>query len=142
MIRLQNITLGYDKNILLENISAVMPVSKLIALVGRNSTGKSTLLRAIAGLGKTMNGSIFLNNFNITEISPQQLAKTIAFVTTERIRIANLRCKDVVALGRAPYTNWIGRMQTQDTEIVNRSLRLVGMESYADRCLTANASVL
>lgn len=48
-------------------------------------------------------------------------ARQLAFVTTERTRIANLRCEDVVAIGRAPYTNWIGRMQPQDREIVMRS---------------------
>ena len=47
------------------------------------------------------------------------------------MRIANLACEDVVALGRAPYTNWIGRMQETDRDIVARSLRLVGMEAFA-----------
>ena len=56
-------------------------------------------------------------------------ARQLAFVTTERTRIANLRCEDVVAIGRAPYTNWIGRMQPQDREIVMRSLFSVGMEA-------------
>ncbi len=135
MIRLENIKLGYDKTVLLENVSAVMSTGELVALVGRNGTGKSTLLRAVAGLGRILEGSVYLNGHNIAEILPGQLAKTVAFVTTERIRIANLRCKDVVALGRAPYTNWIGRMQMQDTEIVNRSLALVGMENYADRTM-------
>lgn len=63
------------------------------------------------------------------------MAKTLAFVTTERTRIANLKCKDVVAIGRAPYTNWIGKMQEADKEIVMRSLASVGMEAYAERTM-------
>ena len=63
------------------------------------------------------------------------MARTLAFVTTERTRIANLKCEDVVAIGRAPYTNWIGRMQKADTEIVMRSLASVGMEDYAERTM-------
>ena len=63
------------------------------------------------------------------------MAKTLAVVTTERTRIANLRCKDVVAIGRAPYTNWIGRMQETDKEIVMQSLISVGMEAYANRTM-------
>ena len=51
--------------------------------------------------------------------------------STLKVRIANLACEDVVALGRAPYTNWIGRMQETDRDIVARSLRLVGMEAFA-----------
>ena len=51
------------------------------------------------------------------------------------MRIANLACEDVVALGRAPYTNWIGRMQETDRDIVARSLRLVGMEAFARKTM-------
>ena len=65
----------------------------------------------------------------------EDMAKTLAVVTTERTRIANLRCKDVVAIGRAPYTNWIGRMQETDKEIVMQSLISVGMEAYANRTM-------
>ena len=65
----------------------------------------------------------------------EDMAKTLAVVTTERTRIANLRCKDVVAIGRAPYTNWIGRMQEADKEIVMQSLISVGMEAYANRTM-------
>jgi iron complex transport system ATP-binding protein len=64
-----------------------------------------------------------------------EMAKTLAFVTTERTRIANLKCEDVVAVGRAPYTNWIGRMQDADREIVARSLASVGMSDYARRTM-------
>ena len=135
MIRLQNIKLGYDDRILIDDATAVMSAGNLIGLIGRNGTGKSTLLRAIAGLGQILDGSVLLDGHDLTRISPQQLAMTVAFVTTERIRISNLRCRDVVALGRAPYTNWIGRMQNQDTQIVEHSLGLVGMDSYADRTM-------
>ena len=68
-------------------------------------------------------------------LPPQQLATTVSFVTTERVRIPNLRCEDVVALGRAPYTNWIGRVQEQDKAIVERSLELVGMAAFAGKTM-------
>ncbi|MFR4849082.1 ABC transporter ATP-binding protein [Alistipes finegoldii] len=63
--------------------------------------------------------------------SPAPAGLTVRFVTTDKVRIANLACEDVVALGRAPYTTWIGRMQETDRDIVARSLRLVGMEAFA-----------
>lgn len=66
---------------------------------------------------------------------PQQLAQQVAFVTTERIRVANLACRDMVALGRAPYTNWIGRMQEEDEAIVMQALEKVGMADYAFRTM-------
>ena len=135
MIRLEHLALGYGNRTLLADVSAEMPAGRLAALVGRNGAGNSTLLRAIAGLGPVREGTILLAGNPVVRLSPQRLAATVAFVTTERVRIANLRCRDVVALGRAPYTTWIGRMQPEDARIVERSLQLVGMENYAHRTL-------
>ena len=135
MIRFENLTLGYGNRTLIESLTAQVKGGELTALVGRNGTGKSTLLRAIVGLGERMGGNILLAGKPIDMLSTAYLATTVAFVTTDKVRIANLRCRDVVALGRAPYTNWIGRMQEQDEEIVMRSMELVGMESYADKTM-------
>lgn len=144
MIRLNDLTIGYGHRILLQHASATIPAGELVALVGRNGTGKSTLLRAIAGLGERLGGEIRLDGHSLETLLPQQLATTVSFVTTERVRIPNLRCEDVVALGRAPYTNWIGRVQEQDKAIVERSLELVGMAASPKKrwtaCPTANAS--
>ena len=136
MIQLQNISLGYDtKHLLLDNVSTTFTCGTTTALIGRNGTGKSTLLRAIIGSEPLKHGSILINNADIQQINPQQLSQLVAFVTTERIRIANITCRDVVALGRAPYTNWIGRMQPEDEAIVMHSLEKVGMASYALRTM-------
>ena len=136
MIRLQNISLGYSsQHLLLDNVSTTFTCGTTTALIGRNGTGKSTLLRAIIGSEPLKHGSIFINNADIQQINSQQLSQLVAFVTTERIRIANLSCRDVVALGRAPYTNWIGRMQPEDEAIVMQSLEKVGMASYAFRTM-------
>lgn len=135
MIRFQSLSLGYGSRILIDSLSATVKSGELTALVGRNGTGKSTLLRAIAGLGERKEGDILLGDKSIDSLSTAELATMVAFVTTDKVRIANLRCRDVVALGRAPYTNWIGRMQEQDEEIVMRSMELVGMSDYADKTM-------
>lgn len=135
MIQLDHLTLGYEQRTLLEGVSASFSQGQLTALIGRNGTGKSTLLRAIAGLGELREGEIRIGGDSLTKIRPEQLAQRIAFVTTERVRIANLRCRDVVALGRAPYTNWIGRMQEEDRIAVEEALSQVGMADYADRTM-------
>lgn len=135
MIRFQSLSLGYGSRILIDSLSATVKSGELTALVGRNGTGKSTLLRAITGLGERKGGDILLGDKSIDSLSTAELATMVAFVTTDKVRIANLRCRDVVALGRAPYTNWIGRMQEQDEEIVMRSMELVGMSDYADKTM-------
>jgi len=135
MIHLDHISLGYEQRRLLTDCSAHFAAGALTALIGRNGSGKSTLLRAITGLGRLSAGTVRLGGATLDSLDSQQRAERIAFVTTERVRIANLRCRDVVALGRAPYTNWIGRMQEEDRQLVEESLALVGMSDYAERTL-------
>lgn len=135
MIRIEDLTLGYGDRTLLDGVSATIPAGSLTALLGRNGTGKSTLLRALAGLGSRRRGRVLLAGTALDGIDPLRLARTVAFVTTERVRIADLRCRDVVALGRAPYTDWIGRLQAGDAAAVERSLAAVGMAGYGDRTM-------
>ncbi|MDE6238503.1 MAG: ABC transporter ATP-binding protein [Muribaculaceae bacterium] len=135
MIRFKDFSIGYGSRVLLDDVNTTFRKGQLTALIGRNGSGKSTLMRAIAGLNRHYSGDIILDGKNIRSLSPGGLAKVLAFVTTERTRIPNMRCEDVVAIGRAPYTNWIGRMQDVDRQIVMDAIRSVGMESYAERTM-------
>ena len=135
MIQLRDLTLGYDQRILLDKVSARITEGQLVALLGRNGTGKSTLLRSMIGLEKPRTGEIILKGKNINTLKPEELARTISFVTTEKVRIANLHCRDVVALGRAPYTNWLGQLQAEDEARVTTAMQLVGMADYADKTM-------
>lgn len=135
MIELRNFSAGYKGRRLLEDVNVTVSDGRLTALLGRNGAGKSTLLRAIAGLNPGYTGHIIVNGKDIRDMRPMDLARSLSFVTTERTRISNLTCRDVVAIGRAPYTNWIGKMQEADREIVDRSLQLVGMSDYASRTM-------
>lgn len=134
-IALRHISLAYGDRRLLEDVSADFSPQTLTALIGRNGTGKSTLLRAIAGLGPVAGGNVELCGRPLAELPPRQRAGTVGFVTTDKVRIANLPCRDVVALGRAPYTDWIGRMQAADRAAVDRALELVGMSAFARKTM-------
>ena len=135
MIRLENISLGYGARRLLEGVTTRFEAGTLTALIGRNGAGKSTLLRALAGLKPLQAGSITIEGTPIAELDSAEAARRVAFVATDKVRIANLPCEDLVALGRAPYTNWIGRLQAVDREIVADALEKVGMSDFAHKTM-------
>lgn len=135
MIQLSDFSIGFDGCMLLDNVDVRIEDRRLTALIGRNGSGKSTLLRAIAGLNRSYGGDVYLNGINARDMSPEMAASNIAYVSTGRPRVLDLSCSDVVAMGRAPYTDWIGRLKREDREIVGRSLESVGMTSYAHRTL-------
>ena len=135
MIKLENIKLGYGSRTLLDGVSTTFEQGTLTALLGRNGAGKSTLLRAIAALGRINGGTIRIGDNELSSLNSEQIAHRISFVTTDKVRIPNLTCEDVVALGRAPYTNWIGRMQDVDRQIVAEALAAVGMSDFARKTM-------
>ena len=134
MIRLNDLTIGYGHRILLQHARDDSRRG-----TGRprrpQRYGKIDLLRLSPASANGWGAKVRLDGHSLETLSPQQLATTVSFVTTERVRIPNLRCEDVVALGRAPYTNWIGRVQEQDKAIVERSLELVGMAAFAGKTM-------
>ena len=133
MITLQQLTLGFNSRALLNNCNATFEQGSLTALVGRNGAGKSTLLRVLAALDTPQAGDVIINNTPISSLNAEQRARLISFVSTQRVRVSNLKCKDVVAIGRTPYTNWMGSLQEQDKQCVVHALEAVGMTAFADR---------
>ena len=135
MITLSSLTLAYDSKRILEAANTTFTRGTLTALVGRNGSGKSTLLRALAAIDAPHSGGVVVDSKPLHSLSAVERAKAISFVSTQRVRVANMRCEDVVATGRAPYTNWLGAMQAEDSNIVHSALEAVGMASFAQRAI-------
>ena len=118
-IRLQGLALGYPGRTLFENVDLSFGRGELTALIGRNGTGKSTLLRTIMGLLRPLRGSILIGQKSVHELPQRMIAAQISFVSTDDVRMGHLKVYDVVGLGRAPYTNRIGRLTDADRAAVN-----------------------
>lgn len=102
-------------------------------LVGPNGVGKSTLLRTLAGLQPTLAGEIFLAGRSLKSFVPQQLARELSVVLTEAVNVGEMNVFSVVALGRHPYTNWMGKLEVSDGKVILDSLKAVDAEKLADR---------
>jgi len=131
ILQIENLTIGFtNKKPLVENIVANAKQGELVALIGKNGIGKSTLLKTIVSLIKPIGGKIFLEGMEISTYSARKLAGIVSFVSTEIIRTGNLRVIDLVALGRFPHTNWIGQMTEEDRKRIRDSIRKVGLEGH------------
>ena len=133
MIQLSNISLAFGERTLIEGATTRFECGEMVALLGRNGTGKSTLLRAIAKLGEVAQGDIMVDGKSISEIDIRTFARLVAFVNTERIDIDSMRAYDLVAIGRSPYTDWMGRLTKEDRAIIERSMQITGVDKFADR---------
>ncbi len=135
MVEIENLSVGHGRKILVENAEGVFAAGACTALIGRNGAGKSSLLRVLAGIDRPMSGVVRVGGKNLASMSAAERARTVAFVTTQRVRISNLSCASVVGMGRAPYTDWIGRLSEDDRRAVDAALAAVGMSDYASRTM-------
>lgn len=110
-----------------------MQKGQLIGLVGANGIGKSTLLRTLIKVQPQLSGSILLNNKDLKSTSTLELAKQLSIVLTEPLTSKNLSVYELVALGRHPYTNWIGNLSEADTVQINKALHLVNITDLKDK---------
>lgn len=98
---------------------------EMVCMLGPNGCGKSTLLRTLAGLQPALSGEYKIQN---TASRPE---KSVALVLTERLSLDNTTVHDVVAMGRYPYTSFLGGLSEQDEEIIAASLQAVGFDLLA-----------
>ena len=106
---------------------------ELTAVIGINGVGKSTFLRTISGIQPALSGKILINTEAREDIRPQQLARFISLVLTEQPLSKNLSVAELVALGRQPYTNWIGTLSAEDRKMVKKALALVNIEDLQNK---------
>jgi iron complex transport system ATP-binding protein len=140
ILSFESLRIGYadrrNKNVLLPPITASARRGEMIALIGKNGIGKSTLLRTLAGLQPSLGGEITYSGKSITEYSRTDLARTIGYISTEIVKVTNMRVYDLVALGRFPYTNWFGKIDKENHDIITDSIAKTGMTSLSWRFIS------
>lgn len=135
-IALKDISIGYGRGakqkIILKTIRLNAKQGEIIALVGKNGTGKSTLLKTIAGLIPLISGEIFIQNHNICKTKSAERSQLISYVGTAGDINKMLKVKELVALGRYPYTNVFGTLNGQDLEIISQSMTYTMIHHLAE----------
>ncbi len=101
---------------------------ELCAIVGVNGIGKSTLLRTIGKVQPKLSGIIKINGKDLESYTPQDLALQISVVLTEPIASKNMTVLELIALGRLPYTNWLGTLTDKDVQSIKNCIEHLGLE--------------
>lgn len=137
ILKTSNLSIGYTSKkatvVIAEQLNLNLVAGKLIALIGANGIGKSTLLRTITGIQHPLQGTVLLNDKNIATYKPLDLAQHLSLVLTEKLPPSNLSVFELVALGRQPYTNWIGTLTQTDIDKVQQALELTQIEHLAQK---------
>ena len=136
-IDIRNLSIGYvskkDTKVVAGDITAGIYGGELTCLLGANGVGKSTLLKTLSAFLPKLSGDIIIEGKEIGEYTEKQLATVVSVVLTERFSIKNMTARELVGMGRSPYTGFWGGLTFDDQAIVSNAIALVKTEHLADR---------
>ncbi len=127
----KDLTVGYRKgnstSPVISGLNLSLSRGKLVALIGANGIGKSTLLRTLVGNQPPLEGEVSISGIRIGEISRKNLSLLLGIVNTERTQAGALTVREVVSLGRQPYTGFLGILSKNDKSIVEKAIQDAGI---------------
>lgn len=136
-IELNKLSIGYTHNRqempVMGVIDATLNSGELVALIGANGAGKSTLLRTLSAFQQPLSGSITYPDGKNHSRNASELSTLLAVVLTGNSDIHNLTVREVVGMGRSPYTNFLGRIRKHDEDIISEALKMVEITHLAER---------
>lgn len=136
-IELRNLSIGYQTKhgvrMVAAGINGTIKKGELTCLLGANGVGKSTLLRTLSSFQPKTGGEIILEGHEISEYSDKQLSRMIGVVLTEKPDVRNMTVRELVSLGRSPYTGFWGTYSKEDLRVVDESIAVVGIQTLSKR---------
>lgn len=131
VLNAKDLTVGYRKgnstSPVISGLNLSLCRGKLVALIGANGIGKSTLLRTLVGNQPPLEGEVSISGIRIGEISRKDLSLLLGIVNTERTQAGALTVREVVSLGRQPYTGFLGILSKNDKSIVEKAMQDAGI---------------
>ena len=148
-IRLSNLSIGYrsknDVRVVASGISAAIRQGELTCLLGANGVGKSTLLRTLSAFQPKLDGQVMIEESggrkvedggrDISQFSDKELSRLIGVVLTEKPDIRNMSVRELVALGRSPYTGFWGMLHDDDWQVVDEAIQAVKIGTLSHRMI-------
>lgn len=129
---LNHLSIGYKLTVV-SDINQELRSGCFVCLLGRNGTGKSTLLKTLAGLISPLSGEILLDGKKLQTYTPAELAKKVGLVLTQVPDLPNTTLRELVAYGRLPYASWLGKLSDKDRQEANLAIQKLGIENLAER---------
>ncbi|OZD67322.1 Fe(3+)-dicitrate ABC transporter ATP-binding protein [Rhodococcus sp. 06-1059B-a] len=128
-----NVTIGYDKRVISENLSVEIPDGKFTVIVGPNACGKSTLLRALSRLLKPEAGTVLLDGKAISSYPAKEVARRLGLLPQTSIAPDGISVADLVARGRYPHQKLIKQWSRVDEAAVVFAMNATGVTELSGR---------
>lgn len=136
-ISTKNLNISYGNLDIVKNLNLEIPKGKITTIIGSNGCGKSTILKTIARIIQPKSGDIYINNINLKDQSPKEIAKNMAVLPQSPQAPSGLTVEELIAYGRFPHQKGFGKLKKEDNDIVTWALKSTNMNEFRDRPMEA-----
>ena len=132
ILNTKKLDIGYGKTHIAQNLMLQLYAGEMVCLIGPNGCGKSTLIRTLVGLQDALGGYVEIKGKKLSKISLANKSKLISWVLTDNMPTGSLRVREIVEMGRFPYTNLFGKLSEKDNEIIENAINAVNLSHKKD----------
>ena len=137
MIRVAGLYAGYDRQVILEDVSFDVKAGEMVGLIGPNGAGKSTLLKTMRGILAPLAGEISVMGRRIGDLPAKEFAKSAAYLQQHLEMTFDYSAREIVLSGRYPYLSWWRQEQAHDIVIAEACMAYTGVAELAEKPLSA-----
>ena len=125
-----NLTIAYNKKIIINNLEIVIPERKITSIIGPNGCGKSTLLKAVGRILKPERGSVYLDGIDIYTLNTKEVAKKMSILPQSPKAPSGITVGELVSYGRFPHQHGLKKLTVEDKKIIQWAMDITKLSEY------------
>ena len=135
MLRIEDLSLSYGDKPVVQNLSLRVKKGQVVSIIGPNASGKSTILKSIAGIIKPVSGKIFIEEKDISKMDSKKLAQKVSILLQQNKNPDDMSIEELVYFGRYPHKKWFEAFEASDKKIIEEAMKLTNTFALRDKTL-------
>ena len=135
MLRIEDLSLSYGDKPVVQNLNLRVKKGQVVSIIGPNASGKSSILKSIAGIIKPVSGKIFIEEKDISKMDSKKLAQKVSILLQQNKNPDDMSIEELVYFGRYPHKKWFEGFEASDQKIIEEAMKLTNTFALRDKTL-------
>ena len=135
MLRIEDLSLSYGDKPVVQNLSLRVKKGQVVSIIGPNASGKSSILKSIAGIIKPVSGKIFIEEKDISKMDSKKLAQKVSILLQQNKTLDDMSIEELVYFGRYPHKKWFEGFEASDKKIIEEVMKFTNTFALRDKTL-------